>query len=195
MAKIKSLAVYCGSSDATPEIYRHAARDLGYLLAKHEIELVYGGSKKGLMGILAQSMLSRGGKVYGVISRFLDDKEGGYEEITELHYVENMHERKQKMFERADAFAILPGGLGTLEESCEILTWKQIGLHNKLVIILDINRYWSPLFIDFFEHMIKDEFIRSEDKNLFTLIARVEDLVPFFSAETSSQQSYVSKWG
>lgn len=195
MSKIKSLAVFCGSSDVAPEIYQHAARDLGYLLAKHDIELVYGGSKKGLMGILARASLSRGGKVYGVISRFLDDKEGGFEEITELHYVESMHERKHKMFERADAFAILPGGLGTLEEICEILTWKQIGLHNKLIIVLDINRYWSPLFIDFYEHMIKNEFVRSEDKDLFTLIARVEDLVPFFSTETSNQKSYVSKWG
>src|SRR5262245_36133836 len=120
MAKIKSLAVYCGSSDTAPEIYQHAARDLGHLLAKHGIELVYGGSKKGLMGILAQATLSQGGRVYGVISRFLNDREGGYEEITELHYVDTMHDRKQKMFERADAFAILPGGLGTLDEICEI---------------------------------------------------------------------------
>ena len=195
MAKIKSLAVYCGSSDTASEIFQHAARDLGHLLAKHDIELVYGGSKIGLMGIVAQSTLSQGGKVYGVISRFLNDREGGYEEITELHYVDTMHDRKQKMFERADAFAILPGGLGTLDELCEILTWKQIGLHNKLVMILDINHYWSPLFIDYFEEMVKNEFVRPEDKNLFTLVERVEDLVPFFTAETSNQHNYVGKWG
>jgi uncharacterized protein (TIGR00730 family) len=195
MSKIKSLAVYCGSSDTAPEVYQNAARDLGRLLANHEIELVYGGSKKGLMGILAKETLLNGGKVYGVISRFLNDREGGYEEITELHYVDTMHDRKQKMFEKADAFAILPGGLGTLDEICEILTWKQIGLHNKLVMILDINRYWSPLFIDYFEYMVKNNFVRSEDKNLFTVVARVEDLVPFFSAEASNQQNYVAKWG
>jgi len=195
MAKIKSLAVFCGSSDNAPEVYQQAARDLGRLLAKHEIELVYGGSKIGLMGILAQETLLNGGKVFGFISRFLNDREGGFEGITELHYVDTMHDRKQKMFEKADAFAILPGGLGTLEEICEILTWKQIGLHNKLIMIIDINRYWSPLFIDYFEHMIKNKFVRSADKDLFTLVARVEDLVPFFSAEASNQQNYVAKWG
>src|SRR6478752_1385946 len=148
MAKIKSLGVFCGSSETAPDIYKKAAQDLGALLAHHHVELVYGGSKLGLMGLLAKSTLENKGKVYGVISRFLDSREGGYEGITELHYVDNMHERKQKMFERADAFAILPGGLGTLDEMCEILTWKQIGLHNKLIIVLDINLYWSPLFVD-----------------------------------------------
>jgi len=195
MTKIKSMAVYCGSSDTAPEIYQQSAKDLGQLLATHNIELVYGGSKQGLMGQVAQSTLSNGGKVYGVISRFLNDREGGYEGITELHYVDSMHDRKQKMFERADAFAILPGGLGTLDEICEILTWKQIGLHNKLVIILDINRYWAALFCDFYEHMVKNNFVRKEDKNLFTLIERIEDLVPFFSADSTNQHSYVSKWG
>ena len=113
MHKIKSIAVYCGASDRVGSVYKKAAHDLGEVFAKNKIELVYGGSRQGLMGIVASSCLDNGGKVYGVISRFLSEREGGYERITELHYVDSMHERKQKMYERADAFLIFPGGIGT----------------------------------------------------------------------------------
>jgi uncharacterized protein (TIGR00730 family) len=191
----KSIAVYCGSSETTPDIYKQAAKDLGRVLAQNKIELVYGGSRQGLMGLVAEAALSNGGRVYGVISKFLDSKEGGYQDITELYYVDNMHQRKQKMFERADAFVVLPGGMGTLDELCEILTWKQLGLHSKTIVILDINHYWSDLFCHFIDHMAANNFIRPEDKNLFTLVERVEDLLPFFQTHSSNQTNYVAKWG
>lgn len=192
--KIKSMAVYCGSSDTTPEVYRQAAMDLGRLLAGHHIDLVYGGSRQGLMGLTARACLESNGRVFGYISHLIDGKEGGYEGITELHYVETMHERKQKMFERSDAFIIMPGGMGTLDEAFEVMTWRQLGLHNKPIFFIDINRYWSMICHNFFDHMAENNFIRVEDKNLFTLVERVEDLIPFFRAERVSDKTYVSKW-
>ena len=195
MTPIKSVAVYCSSSSTVPEFYKNAAKELGETLAKNKIELVYGGSNQGLMGITARTVLENEGKVYGVIPRFLDAKEGSYDGLTELHYVDSMHIRKNMMFDRADAFIILPGGLGTMDETFELLTWKQIGLHKKNIIILDIEKYWSPIFIDFFDRMIEQNFVRPEDLNLFTLVERVADLTPFFTADATNHSDYVSKWG
>tara|TARA_R110002095_G_scaffold52857_3_gene45991 strand:+ start:477 stop:1067 length:591 start_codon:yes stop_codon:yes gene_type:complete len=196
MTKIQSIGVYCGASNHCPEVFNEAARDFGILMAKNKVEIVYGGGRVGLMGITAKACIDNGGKVCGVIPRFLDNHEGGFSEITELHYVDSMHERKQLMFERSDAFAVLPGGFGTLDELCEILTWKQVGLHKKYIFILDINRYWSPIFCEAMEIMVKNKFVRKEDKNLFTLIERVEDMIPFLSAERpKNQETYVNKWG
>lgn len=196
MSKIKSACVYCGATKNAPEIYYQAARDLGKLLADSNIKLTYGGGRIGLMGQLAESCLKNGGYVYGVIPKFLDLHEGGYNEINELEYVESMHERKQKMFERADMFIILPGGFGTLDELCEILTWKQIGLHEKYVFIVDINGYWSPIFKAAVERMTQDKFIRDEDRHLFTIVERVEDLKPLLlDLESVDQEHYVNKWG
>ena len=196
MTKIKSIGVYCGASSDAPEIFRESAYNFGKLMAKSNVEIVYGGGRMGLMGITAESCMENGGSVYGVIPRFLDKHEGGFREITELHYVDSMHERKQMMFERSDAFAVLPGGFGTLDELCEILTWKQVGLHKKFIFILDINRYWSPIFCDALKVMTDNKFVRQEDKNLFTLIERVEDMIPFLTAERpENQHNYVGKWG
>lgn len=195
MHNIKSVAVYCSSSNQVPEYYQHAAKELGNILAKNNIELVYGGSTQGLMGITARTVLENKGKVYGVIPRFLEAKEGSYQGITELHFVEDMHTRKSMMFERSDAFVILPGGLGTMDEMFELLTWKQIGLHKKLILILDIEGFWSPIFIDFFDRLVEQGFVRPEDRNLFTLIERVADLSGFFTSDSNNQNDYVSKWG
>lgn len=195
MHPIKSVAVYCSSSNTVPEFYKTAAQDLGKMLAQHNVELVYGGSNQGLMGITARTALENHGKVYGVIPRFLDAKEGSYDGLTELHYVDDMHTRKHMMFERADAFVILPGGIGTMDETFELLTWKQIGLHKKNIIILDIEKYWSPIFIDFFDRMVDQTFVRAEDRKLFTLIERVADLAPFFATNGNNLSDYVSKWG
>lgn len=196
MTKIQSIGVYCGASDDCPQVFKDSARDFGEMMGKNNVEIVYGGARVGLMGIMAKACMDNGGKVCGVIPRFLDNHEGGFTDITELHYVESMHERKELMFERSDAFVVLPGGFGTLDELCEILTWKQIGLHKKFIFILDINRYWSPIFCDAMEIMVNNGFVRKEDKNLFTLIERVEDMTPFLSTERpSNQKNYVTKWG
>ena len=193
MIKIKSVAVYCGSSNTCLDIYKKIAVDLGYVIANHNIELVFGGGKQGLMGIVAKSTLDNKGRVYGVIPKFLDKVEHGFKEITELLYVETMHERKAKMFERADAFVILPGGFGTLDEAFEIITWKNVGLHKKLIIFLDIERYWEHLF-EQVTHMVSQGFVTQEDNNHFIILQRIEDLDSFLLAGRSDQDNYVKEF-
>ena len=151
MAVIKRLCVYCGSSPGVEPSYSTAAARLGTLLAESHVELVYGGGRVGLMGTLADAALAAGGRITGIIPRHLHDREVGHPGVSELIVVGSMHERKQRMFEIADAFAVLPGGLGTLDETFEMITWRQLGLHDKPLIIIDIAGYWTPL-LELFEH-------------------------------------------
>src|SRR6185437_7084929 len=144
MAAIKRLCVYCASSRGVQESYRSAAVALGTSIADAGIELVYGGGRVGLMGLIADAALARNGRVTGVIPGHLHDREVAHPNAR-LVVVASMHERKQRMFDLADAFVALPGGLGTLDETIEIVTWKQLGLHDKPIVILDIERYWAPL--------------------------------------------------
>lgn len=145
MSKIRSLCVYCGSSEGAEHLYGDAARELGSTLAAGAIELVYGGGRRGLMGILADAVLAGGGRVVGIIPALLRDAEAAHRGATELVVVETMHERKRLMAERADAFAVLPGGIGTLDELFEIISWRQLRLHDKSVLVVDIGGYWRPL--------------------------------------------------
>ncbi len=142
MATVRSLCVYCGASDRVDAAYRQAAADLGTRLAEAGIELVYGGGRIGLMGRLADAARLGGGRVTGIIPAHLHDREIGHHGISELIVVGSMHERKHLMFERADAFAVLPGGIGTIEEAFEIITWKQLRLHDKPIVLVDIAGYW-----------------------------------------------------
>jgi uncharacterized protein (TIGR00730 family) len=143
--KIRRLCVYCGSSPGVDPRYREAARALGGGLAARGIELVYGGGRNGLMGLVADAVLAGGGKVTGVIPLHLQNRELAHVGLSELLVVDSMHERKRVMAERADAFAVLPGGIGTLDETVEILSWRQLGLHDKPIYVVDIAGYWSPL--------------------------------------------------
>ena len=192
---IRSACVYCGSSPHVPEIFKQAAIDLGTLLARHNIRLVYGGGKTGLMGLVAQSALENKGHVLGYMTTFLHGYEGGYQEITEFHLVESMHERKQRMFEASDSFIILPGGLGTLDEAFEVMTWKQVGLHDKQIIIVDIEGYWSTLFENFLNHMIQNGFVREADLALFTLVKSVEEVINALDHKKERDKNFVAKWG
>ena len=142
---IRSLCVYCGSSGAVADVYREAASQLGARLAAMGIEVVFGGGRVGLMGLLADAALASGGRVTGIIPGRLRDAEVAHHGVSELVVVDTMHERKALMAERADAFAILPGGIGTLDETFEILSWKQLGLHDKPIFLVDVDGYWSPL--------------------------------------------------
>ena len=142
---IRSLCVYCGSSGAVADVYREAASELGARLAAMGIEVVFGGGRVGLMGLLADAALASGGRVTGIIPGRLRDAEVAHHGVSELVVVDTMHERKALMAERADAFAILPGGIGTLDETFEILSWKQLGLHDKPIFLVDVDGYWSPL--------------------------------------------------
>lgn len=140
-----SLCVFCGARFGTDPAAREVAQHLGELLAREGIALVYGGGGVGLMGLVANAALKGGGRVVGVIPRFLLQREAGHPALTETVVVETMHERKLQMFERSDAFVVLPGGIGTLEELFEVLSWRTLGLHSKPIVIVDQGGYWQPL--------------------------------------------------
>jgi uncharacterized protein (TIGR00730 family) len=181
MAVIKRLCVYCGSSAGIDASYRGAAARLGTLLAESGVELVYGGGRVGLMGVLADAALAAGGRVTGIIPRHLHDREAAHPGLSHMIVVASMHERKQRMFEFADAFAVLPGGLGTLDETIEMLTWRQLGLHEKPVIIADIAGYWAPL-LALFEHAIARGFAVALAREFYHVVARIEDVLPTLAA-------------
>ncbi|MBU2487519.1 MAG: TIGR00730 family Rossman fold protein [Alphaproteobacteria bacterium] len=146
--RISSICVYCGSQPGDNPVYRQAARTLGRAMAESGIDLIYGGGTRGLMGAVAEAVMSNGGKAVGIIPEFLMDKEASRQELgqlTELHVTRDMHERKHMMFERSDAFVTLPGGIGTLEEIVEIMTWAQLGRHTKPMVFANINGFWDPL--------------------------------------------------
>src|ERR1700720_2353612 len=159
MSTIESICVYCASGPGNNPAFMDAARKLGRILAENGIRLVYGGGSVGLMGALAESVLDHGGIVTGVIPEFLVNREHLLLRVQERIITPDMHERKRVMFERADAFVALPGGVGTLEELVEQLTWAQLGRNKKPILILNIERFWDPLCL-LLDHMEKLEFIR-----------------------------------
>lgn len=177
MAVIRSLCVYCGSSDLGPPEHRVAAASLGRLLAAAGIELVYGGGRVGLMGIIADAALSAGGRVTGIIPEHLIRAEVGHGTVSELIVVDSMHVRKETMFQRSDAFAILPGGPGTLDETFEMLTWRQLRLHDKPIVICNLGGYWNKL-LDLIEMFIEAKYARPEFRDFYTVVDRVEDILP-----------------
>jgi uncharacterized protein (TIGR00730 family) len=179
---IKAVCVYCGSSSSVSDSYKDAARRLGQEFVKHDVRLVYGGGDVGLMGLIADSVMDNGGKVTGYIPQYLNEFEKGHTGISELFVVDSMHERKRLMFERSDAFVILPGGFGTLDEICEIITWRQLRLHSKPVVFVNINNYWSALFDTFVDHMIAEKFVRPEHKKFYMIVDNVEDVLPTLEA-------------
>jgi uncharacterized protein (TIGR00730 family) len=158
---LKKLAIFCGSSNGASEIYIEGAKKLGKELAKRNITLVYGGASVGIMGAIADSVLSEGGYVIGVMPSFLDNREIAHKNLSELIIVESMHERKSKMAELADGYIALPGGPGTMEEFFEVFTWGQLGLHKKPCGLLNINNYFD-LLINFFNQMNKQEFLQEK---------------------------------
>jgi uncharacterized protein (TIGR00730 family) len=177
MAELASICVYCGSGSGAKPAYQEAARVLGKAMAQAGIRLVYGGGSVGLMGTVARAVLDAGGSVTGIIPRFLMNREGLISNLTQVIVTENMHERKMRMFELADAFAALPGGVGTLEELVEQMTWAQLGQHQKPVLIANIGQFWSPL-IALFDQMRREDFIR-RDLDVSCIIAdKAEDIVP-----------------
>ena len=181
MASVKRICVYCGSSARVDEVYRAAATRFGVILAKAGIELVYGGGRVGLMGLLADAALASGGRVTGIIPTHLHSQEIGHTGVNELIVVDNMHQRKRQMFEMSDAFVVLPGGLGTLDETLEIITWRQLGLHDKPIIVVDVAGYWTPL-IELIEHAVASGFANRRSLQLYRAVARVEDVLPALAA-------------
>ena len=158
---MKRVCVFCGSATGNQPVYREAAEAMGSLLAKRGIGLVYGGGHVGLMGVIADAVLAGGGEAIGVIPQALADREIAHAGLTKLHVVDSMHTRKAMMAERADAFIALPGGLGTMEELFEVLTWRLLGIHRKPAGLLDVAGYYAPL-TTFLEHSITEGFLRTE---------------------------------
>jgi uncharacterized protein (TIGR00730 family) len=182
MQNIRRVCVYCGSSGAVEAQFREAAGELGACLATAGIELVYGGGRVGLMGLLADAVLAARGKVTGVIPARLRDAEAGHIGVTELVVVSSMHERKRLMAERADAFAILPGGIGTLDEMFEILSWKQLALHDKPILLVDIGGYWAPLRA-LLDHIIDNGFAHPRTRGLLRVVPNIAALMAALSEE------------
>ncbi len=164
MSKLKTICVYCGSSDGSREVYRNAAREMGTAIAQAGFRLVYGGGCVGLMGIVADAVLSAGGEAIGIIPQYLVDREVAHRGLTGLQIVDTMHQRKYLMAELADAFVALPGGYGTLDELCEVLGWAQLGLHEKPVILLDTEEYWQSLFA-MLDHAVVEGFLKPENRS------------------------------
>lgn len=163
--KLKRICVFCGSSSGEDSRYLEAASALGSLLVHRGVGLVYGGSRMGLMGRLAQTVLDAGGEVVGVIPRALMDREVAHSKLTDLIVTESMHERKAEMVGRSDGFIAAPGGLGTLEEFFEVLTWSQLGLHQKPCGLLDVGGYYEPL-IRLLDHGVKEGFIQEAHRRM-----------------------------
>jgi uncharacterized protein (TIGR00730 family) len=163
--KFERICVFCGSNLGISPAYRDAAVVLGGLLAARRIELVYGGGNIGLMGVLADAVLESGGRVIGVIPESLMAKEVGHAGLTELRIVNSMHERKALMADLSDGFVAMPGGFGTFEEFCEIVTWAQLGIHSKPCCVLNIAAYYDPL-LELFDHAVREGFLREENRRL-----------------------------
>ena len=177
MTTIKTVCVYCGSGPGTNPRFVEAAIAFGKTLAENGIRLVYGGGSVGLMGAVAQSVLDHGGAVTGIIPEFLTNRENALKRVQELIVTPDMHERKRLMFEHSDAFVALPGGVGTLEELVEQLTWQQLGRHSKPILLANIDDFWEPL-LALLAHMRETEFIRPNLQVDILKAERVEDILP-----------------
>lgn len=177
MSNIKTVCVYCGSGPGTNHHFIESAKAFGKILAENGIRLVYGGGSLGMMGAVASSVLDHGGTVTGIIPDFLTARENAMTRAQEMIVTPDMHERKRLMFERSDAFVALPGGIGTLEELVEQLTWQQLGRHSKPVLLANIDGFWEPL-LALFAHMRETQFIRPNLSIDILKAERVEDILP-----------------
>ena len=181
MDQIKTVCVYCGSGPGSNPRFVEAAIALGKTFAENNIRLVYGGGSVGLMGAIAKSVLDHGGSVTGIIPDFLRARENALTKVQEMIVTPDMHERKRLMFERADAFVALPGGVGTLEELVEMLTWQQLGRHAKPILLANIDGFWEPL-LALLAHMRSAQFIRPNLEVNILKAERVEDILPRLNA-------------
>ena len=187
---MKRICVFSGSSPGARPEYREAAADLGRVLARSGLALVYGGAKVGLMGVLADAALAAGGEVIGIIPQALVDKEVAHEKLTELRVVSSMHERKGQMAEISDGFIALPGGMGTLEELTEVLTWAQLGLHRKPCGLLNVAGYYDG-FTAFLDHTVTERFVARAHRDMLLVAGTAEELVRAFG---TYRAPVVEKW-
>lgn len=170
---MKSLLVYCGSNPGLNPIYKETAIALGYEMLKRDMQLIYGGGSVGLMGIIADTVMNGGGKVIGIIPSFLDKMEVGHPNLTEIHVVETMHERKALMEKLCDGVITLPGGYGSMDELFEILSWSQLGLHSKPVGLLNVNGFYDPLIAQL-DIMVKEGFLKQPNREIIQVANSIE---------------------
>ena len=189
--RVKSVCVFCGSSDAADPAFLRAAANLGKALATADLKLVYGGGGVGLMGACARAAHEAGGKVLGIIPDFLVGREQALGSVEHL-VVANMHERKMLMFERSDAFVVLPGGVGTLEEAVELLSWRRLELHAKPAVFYSPDGFWRPLF-DLFQHTVDARLTPPEFMNAWTTAERIEDVVPYLLSARPDAEASAAK--
>ena len=190
MKKINSIAIYCGSSKGFSKDYEATANAVGQRFAQQHIEIIYGAGNVGLMGVIANAALAASGKIVGVIPQFLKEWEVFHTGLTELIVTNTMHERKQIMADRADAFLILPGGFGTMDEFFEILTWKQLHLHQKPIGILNINGFYDPL-LTYLKNMVQEGFVKEVNLDLILISTSIEDLLLKMQNHSTSK---TGKW-
>ncbi|MBU9723749.1 MULTISPECIES: TIGR00730 family Rossman fold protein [Bacillaceae] len=186
---INKICVFCGSSFGSNELYKHEVEKIGRLFGENGIELIYGGGNSGLMGALSKTTLESGGKVTGIIPKKIHEQVD-HIDLTELHIVETMHERKNMMYNLADAFIALPGGIGTLEELAEIFTWQQIGYHQKPVAVWNINQFYNP-FRDLLLHMVREGFMKKEFLENLIVDDNLEEIMMQLKTYNPSQHN---KW-
>jgi hypothetical protein len=190
MTPRRKLCVYCGSGPGRDPAYGDAARQLGTAMAENGIGLVYGGGSNGLMGEVARSVLAAGGHVTGIIPEFLAVRERMMTEVNDLVVTASMHERKMTMFERADGFVALPGGIGTLEELVEVCTWAQLGQHAKPIVVCNVAGYWSPL-LALFKHMREENFVRPGLDVRLEVVESAEAVIPAFEYRLSQSRAVI----
>lgn len=187
---MQALTVFCGANTGSDPVYTEVARQMGHLLASEGIALVYGGGKVGLMGVIADAVLEKGGKVIGVIPHFLAHKEVEHTGVTEMHYSETMHERKMKMFELSDGAIAMPGGFGTLDELFELCTWAQLGHHEKPLAILNVNGFYDAL-LQFLNRVVSDGFLKTENRGIILDAAQPAEVL---KKMRNYQPVHVPKW-
>lgn len=179
----KSICVFCGASNNVDKKFLDIGAEFGKILAERGITLVYGGGDCGVMGAVANSTMSEGGRAIGVFPRSLRNIENEHKSLTEITIVDTMHERKQNMFDRSDAFVVFPGGFGTMDEMFEILTWKQLKLHDKPVVIFNYQGYWDPL-IALMKNIIETKFAKTEVATYYHVVTELEQIIDVLYAQS-----------
>ena len=192
MKSVHSLCVFCGSRVGADPAFSEAAEQFGRSLAERDVRLIYGGGSIGLMGVVMQAVVDNGGAVTGVIPEFLMRREVGNPTLTELIVVDSMHERKRRMFELADAFAVLPGGLGTLDEAIEVITWRQLGLHTKPIAVLSVGDYWTA-FETLIDQVIAQGFADTAIRSLYSVTSDPQSLLEDLEERVSQQRDASSQ--
>lgn len=190
---LNSVCVYCSASDQVAPVYMDAAVELGEAIAKRKLRMVYGGGNEGLMGAVSNSVIDHGGFVTGFSPDHLKHKETPNPRIQDLHIVDTMHTRKQKMFEASDAFLVLPGGFGTLDETFEVITWRQLGLHNKPIVLININDYWTHLE-ELMDKIIFEKFASKDHRSFFTYVDSIPEAFATLDKITEAPQEADIRW-